>query len=70
MPVSGVRKGSLVSIVHGSNLQCYLGKVNIYYTLSKTGSIPPVSSSDPAVVPVLSLALFYCRAAMEAIYMR
>ena len=62
VPVYGGRIASLTSTVRGSNLQCYSGTV---YTLSKIGSVPPVSSSDSAAVPVLSLALFHYRSDME-----
>ena len=64
MPVNGVRKASLTSIVRGSNNATQVSNV---YTLSNIGSVPPVSSSDLAAVPVLPLALFYCRSDTVAI---
>ena len=54
MPVYGVRKASLTSIVRGSNNAIQVTNV---YRLSKIGSVPPVSSSDLAAVPVLPLAI-------------
>ena len=64
MSVYGVRKASLTSIVHGSNNAIQVTNV---YTLTKIGSVPPVSSSDLAAVPVLPLVLFYCRSDTVAI---
>ena len=64
MSVYGVRKASLTSIVRGSNNAI---QVTNAYRLSKIGSVPPVSSSDLAAVPVLPLALFYCRSDTVAI---
>ena len=64
MPVYGVRKASLTSIVRGSNNVIQVTNV---YTLSKIGSVPPINSSDLAAVPVLPLTLFYCRSDTVAI---
>ena len=59
--VYGVRKASLTSTMRGSNNAIQV------YTLSKIGSVPPVSSSDLAAVPVLPLTLFYSRSDTVAI---
>ena len=64
VPVYGVRKASLTSTVRGSNNAI---QVTNGYTLSKIGSVPPVSSSDLAAVPVLPLTLFYCRSDTVAV---